>query len=230
MATKNDNDVLCGRGGLSNQHPGNRMFRRIVNENKEFYHKCKSPTRKHLLVVSIIQAIQVHGGRFVRKRGNSWIEISHKEACVKTSQALRDSAPDSSSSGSVATSKSKENIKTSNKKPSNKKCPSPPPASNPSVQTVPSNIPSTVECGLSDFLEEGLKDLLFSLDDDDIEIDPTASEDAALISDDDEFEPLPAKPQTSDVPLDLNPLQMNDFSLERTTDFQNLCQELAMAC
>lgn len=43
-----------------------------------------------MLVSSIIKAIQHHGGRFLRKSEGKWVEISHKAACSKTSQALRE--------------------------------------------------------------------------------------------------------------------------------------------
>jgi hypothetical protein len=106
-----ETDVLCGRGGRSNQHPGNRMFRRVANENRELYQKCEgSSRRKHLLVVSIVNAIHHHGGRFVKKQKDSWVEIAHKEACGKTSQALRDSSEPSddwTSSTTTTTSSSK---------------------------------------------------------------------------------------------------------------------------
>jgi hypothetical protein len=80
--------VLCGRGGLSNNHPGNRIFRRIVQENKRIYHSFENPTKKQLLVSSIIKAINLHGGRFVRKERDVWVEISYKATCLKTSQIL----------------------------------------------------------------------------------------------------------------------------------------------
>ena len=102
-AAANDSDVLCGRGGLSNKHPGNRMFRRLVNANKPTYQKCLNPAHKQLLVISIIKAIQRHGGRFVRKQGQSWTEIPHKDACVKTSQALRENDTPASSDSETST-------------------------------------------------------------------------------------------------------------------------------
>jgi hypothetical protein len=88
---KNKNDVLlCGRGGLSNKNPGNRMFRRLVKFNKQSYQMCHDPSHKHLLIVSLIMATQRRGGRFLRKQGQVWVEISSKDACIKIAQALRD--------------------------------------------------------------------------------------------------------------------------------------------
>ena len=97
-----DADVVCGRGGLANKHPGNRLFRRIVSENKQYYQKSMNASHKQLLVISIVMAIQKHGGRFMKKEkkknncggaggGTSgWIEIPNNEANSKTAQALRE--------------------------------------------------------------------------------------------------------------------------------------------
>jgi hypothetical protein len=86
------NDVLCGPQGSNLHHPGNRLFLRLVNANKELYNKdvTRHPSFKRLLVLSIIAAIQKQGGQFVEKEeeGETWSEMSHKDACVKTAQAL----------------------------------------------------------------------------------------------------------------------------------------------
>lgn len=94
------NDVLCGRGGLSNNHPGNRLFRRLVNVNKALYQQSLSPTHKQMVALSIVEAIRNHGGRFIRKQNGDWVEISTKEASIKTSQALRESIDNSDSCSS----------------------------------------------------------------------------------------------------------------------------------
>jgi len=92
IAIVREYDVLCGRGGLANNHPGNRLFRRIIKENKEIYQELsENAVRKQILVSSIIKAIQHHGGRFLRRKVNgNWSEITLKEARAKASQALRE--------------------------------------------------------------------------------------------------------------------------------------------
>lgn len=101
-------DVLCGRGGYCHQHPGNRLFRAMIKENKgTFEALIHEPIRKQMLVESIIKAIQHHGGRFLRKSQGHWVAISGKEAYTKVSHALRDidvSHHSSSSSGSDSSS------------------------------------------------------------------------------------------------------------------------------
>jgi hypothetical protein len=87
------NDVLCGRDIPSNtKHPGNCLFRRLIKANKEFYKESVNSSYKCFLVTSIIATIQNKGGRFVRKEGGTWSNLSHKDTCLKTEQALK--APD----------------------------------------------------------------------------------------------------------------------------------------
>jgi hypothetical protein len=89
-----DNDVLCGRGGHANKHPGNHLFRRVVNENKDLYQSyCgQRETHKHVLAISIVDAVGLRGGRFLRRddKFGKWVTISRKDAFSKTSQALRE--------------------------------------------------------------------------------------------------------------------------------------------
>ena len=86
------NIVLGGRGGLSNNHPGNHMFRRVVNENKELYHKCEKKSHRFFLAVSIIAAVERNGGRFLKRdeKAGKWVKIPRKDAIAKTNQALRE--------------------------------------------------------------------------------------------------------------------------------------------
>jgi len=92
-----DIDVICGRGALSNNHPGNRLFRRLVQANKEVYNEASAQQRE-MLVRSIAAAVHNVGGRFVRKDKTSksscqWREIHSDEAATKILQALRDTQP-----------------------------------------------------------------------------------------------------------------------------------------
>lgn len=82
-------DVLCGRGGLINSHPGNIVFRKIVEYNKTIYQQI--PKRDRAMVPqSIVQTIRNRGGRFLQSEGGTWVEISLSRATQKTSQALRE--------------------------------------------------------------------------------------------------------------------------------------------
>ncbi len=86
-----DVDVLCGRGGLINKHPGNIVYRKVVDYNKPFY---QSVHKRHRILVSqsIVQSILNFGGRFLTMgaKSKTWMEIGYKKAVQKTSQALRE--------------------------------------------------------------------------------------------------------------------------------------------
>jgi len=88
-----DHDVLCGRGGLTNHHPGNSWYRRLVRSNRSLYKK--SPKHTKLLVSkAIVHHVlsQNPPGRFLEchKTNGLWYPVPYKRAVDKTSQALRE--------------------------------------------------------------------------------------------------------------------------------------------
>lgn len=96
-----ENDVLCGRGGLSNKHPGNASFRKLVRAKKVAYRNSRKST-KTAISREIVEAVQARGGRFLKKQVVKgllmrdepstmiWKEIDGEKARLKTSQALRE--------------------------------------------------------------------------------------------------------------------------------------------
>jgi hypothetical protein len=90
-------DVLCGRGGLSNNHVGNTHWRMLIAANKSIYVSLRK-SHKILLSRSIVYAIRGQNppGRFLQKDGKSglWYDVGDHKAQEKTSQALREGAPD----------------------------------------------------------------------------------------------------------------------------------------
>jgi len=103
----NDNDVLCGRGGMTNSHIGNKRFRIIVAEYQYEYLMARKKEKKNI-ASRIVSRINTNGGRFLIKQqkqkqrnftgednnDNSvivWLEVTHKKTILaKTSQALRE--------------------------------------------------------------------------------------------------------------------------------------------
>ena len=90
-------DVLCGRGGGTNNHVGNSHWRMLVAANKQLY--VTLPKRqKMLLSRSIVNAVRSQNppGRFLQKDAKSelWYDVGDQRAQEKTSQALREGAPD----------------------------------------------------------------------------------------------------------------------------------------
>lgn len=91
----NDNDVLCGRGGGTNVHSGNRYFRTLININRRSY-LCARKNDKPEISRSIVRKIRKRKGRFLKKDTASglWFDIGDNAAREKTSQALRQRASD----------------------------------------------------------------------------------------------------------------------------------------
>lgn len=89
------NDVLSGRGGGTNQHEGNCYFRSLVNRNRERYLRAKK-NDKPFISLSIVRSVRERNGRFLKKieKTGLWVEIGDDLAREKTSQALRQRAPE----------------------------------------------------------------------------------------------------------------------------------------
>jgi hypothetical protein len=85
-------DVLCGRGGLSNHHPGNKRFRRVVSEMKRTYRSTETKNNKTSLSRAIVDHVCNYGGRFIKKddKTGSYHVLTKADARKKTSQALRE--------------------------------------------------------------------------------------------------------------------------------------------
>ncbi|EJK68744.1 hypothetical protein THAOC_10051 [Thalassiosira oceanica] len=89
------NDVLCGRGGGTNVHPGNRRFRDLINANRRAYLKARKNDKPNISR-SIVRTVREMNGRFLKKddKLGLWFEIGDDGAREKTSQALRQRAPE----------------------------------------------------------------------------------------------------------------------------------------
>ena len=92
------NDVLCGRGGSINNHIGNENYRIIVNRKKRVYLTARFKREKRLIAASIVQEVRSLDppGRFLARdsRNGTWYDIGDLKARDKTSQALREGAPE----------------------------------------------------------------------------------------------------------------------------------------
>jgi len=89
-----DTDILCGRGGGTNSHPGNKLFRHQINVHRRAYLKARK-NDKPAISRSIVQYMRERKGRFLKKdeKTGKWFEIGDDNAREKTSQALRQRAP-----------------------------------------------------------------------------------------------------------------------------------------
>ena len=89
------NDVLCGRGGLTNNAPGNIFFRKLVRMKQQVY-LLASKREKAGVAREIVETIRSLSppGRFLKKDSNGvYMDIGDRKAREKTSQALREGAP-----------------------------------------------------------------------------------------------------------------------------------------
>jgi len=91
-----ENDVMYGRGGGTNHHPGNKRYRKNVEDRKVEYVNCKR-LDKPLVALEIIREwrSQIPPGRFLKldEKTGLWNDVGDKKAREKTSQALREKAP-----------------------------------------------------------------------------------------------------------------------------------------
>jgi hypothetical protein len=90
-----DSDVLSGRGGGTNVHPGNRQFRDLINLHRRAYLKARK-NDKPMISRAIVRVIRENNGAFLKRdeKTGLWYEIGDDAAREKTSQALRQRAPE----------------------------------------------------------------------------------------------------------------------------------------
>jgi len=93
------NDVLCGRGGETNHHPGNIRYRSLVKAYQKLYLLAKRRD-KPKIAQCIVVSVRGVNGRFLKRTknanktgGSKWIDVGNVKAREKTSQALREGAP-----------------------------------------------------------------------------------------------------------------------------------------
>lgn len=84
-------DVILGRGGKSNHHPGNKRYREEVL-NMQAWYKQSVKTEKTDLAQQVVDYINSYGGRFVKKNkiDGRWFIVANLVARKKASQALRE--------------------------------------------------------------------------------------------------------------------------------------------
>lgn len=83
--------AVCGRGGGSNNHPGNEAFRELVSKVKVPYVNC--PKRdKPVIARRIVEAVRLQSppGRFLAKdpKTGMWRDIGDGRAREKTSMYI----------------------------------------------------------------------------------------------------------------------------------------------
>jgi hypothetical protein len=86
-----ENDVLLGRGGATNNHYGNCAYRSIVAGYRTEYLAARKKD-KVVIARKIVELVHRNGGRFLARDdvSDAWTEAPDKRAVSKTSQTLRE--------------------------------------------------------------------------------------------------------------------------------------------
>jgi len=87
-----DTDVLCGRGGRANNHPGNKKYLELKDEVRPRYTAATKAAKTGIAEEVVDAVIKDWGGRFLAldTKEDKWYEIDRLEARRKCSQALRE--------------------------------------------------------------------------------------------------------------------------------------------
>jgi len=85
-------DVLCGRGAVPFQHPGNKRLREKIAENLDAYKSCQNRQGKTNIIKDTIRYVIVEaGGRFLKEGiDGKWYDAGMKAAKSRVSTAYRD--------------------------------------------------------------------------------------------------------------------------------------------
>ncbi len=87
------NDVLFGRGGMSNNNKGNKLYRKEVEKLRPWYQRsCTTENVKFKLSLAVVDYVRsTLKGRFLKKdKKGSWYIVPNNVARLKVSQALRE--------------------------------------------------------------------------------------------------------------------------------------------
>lgn len=81
-------DILKGRGGLTNHHPGNVKFRNEARKlRSEYKHADTTRHQKYLFSLDLVNKVKAYGGKFLEKgKDDLWYEMDEKAARKKASQ------------------------------------------------------------------------------------------------------------------------------------------------
>jgi hypothetical protein len=92
ISQPSDFDVCCGRGKIYMNHPGNRVFKRLVRVNLRRYAGAPSNAEKSFIVSWIVGRLLSTGSRFIKKSDatGKWYDIGEAQAREKTGRAIRD--------------------------------------------------------------------------------------------------------------------------------------------
>jgi hypothetical protein len=149
ITVPHNHDVLFGRGGGTNNHPGNKRYRQLVEERKARYVRA-ARNEKPLIALEIVTWLrekQNPPGRFLQlnEKTKMWDDVGYKRAREKASQALREKTYATHAEGAVLQHDSKENSDHVDNFDANRDRPDP---------VVPTELDKTIPSNLGNSLSE----------------------------------------------------------------------------
>ncbi|KAG7345161.1 hypothetical protein IV203_032692 [Nitzschia inconspicua] len=84
------NDLLFGRGRPIMRHPGNVLFRNILNSRYQEYNAAPTRKEKTEIAWSIVRQLQQSKCRFLKEADGYWVEVTSDVARQKVSVGFRD--------------------------------------------------------------------------------------------------------------------------------------------
>jgi len=89
-----EKDVICARGKAASRHPGNIMFRELIQSRIAEYSSAKTKMDKSVIVSQIVEQVRQASpnGGFVKQNtdDNTWFEVGDSIAREKVGQCFRD--------------------------------------------------------------------------------------------------------------------------------------------
>jgi len=90
-------DILCSKDKSVAKHPGNLVFRERIEQGTADYSTALSKQEKMKITRDIVTFMQNnYGSRFLKQKGEAWVEINNQMARDKVSHALRFAAKNAS--------------------------------------------------------------------------------------------------------------------------------------
>jgi hypothetical protein len=95
LVTSTTQDVLLGRGAMTNHHPGNVQFRAVAAQLRPDYVATTSKLVKRRISQQLVTIMKRKGARFLKKytndgTTNNYFEVEDDIAINKSSQAIRE--------------------------------------------------------------------------------------------------------------------------------------------
>jgi hypothetical protein len=108
-----DSDVISGRGGRSNRHPGNKACWLVMLSHREAYRHCTTDEEKKKIAQGVVDFVSLQNGRYVQldAERERWFVLPNGVALEKAKQGLRDKHVPRWVTGEAAGGKKKSPVK-----------------------------------------------------------------------------------------------------------------------